>query len=167
MGFNSTSQDNRFFKTDYEILAPVKLNLIYKMEARRDSTFLGEVISERMILTIGGGFSSFQNLNSFIRLRELVAISQNNFENFVALAPEFLQRFPSRIRLSVFKHYDEMKLVTHDNVFLDRFEYTGPMNGFKWHITGNEKIFLGYEVQEATTPTVAASGWRGLPLPYP
>jgi GLPGLI family protein len=158
LGFYSTGQDAQFFQTDYEILAPAELNLIYNMKATQDSTFLDGVISEKMILAIGGGFSSYQNLNSLMGLRELRALSQNNFENFRTLAPEITRRFPSRIRHSVFKHYNEKKLVTNDNVFVDRYEYTEPMNGFLWHITGNEKSFMGYKVLEATT-TYGCRNW--------
>lgn len=146
------------FSQDYDILDEVKLECIYNLSYRQDSTNMHDIREELMILYIGERVSSFQSYNAVLGKQyqeenpppQPSELTSETFSEYRARKRQVVP--PYRFRFEIFKHYPADKITTTDYVMPDRYLYQEPINLMNWQICDEEskKIFK-YKARKATT----------------
>lgn len=132
----------------FDSLDVARLQVMYDLTYREDTTHLEWANKERMVLLVGNSVSDFESYGNYKldRIRFEKMRDGTYPEWFTSNGGDFVGRY----MFQVFKNHPEGKMTVTDHVFLtDKFKYEEDLNAFCWDILDDTVSIEGYLCQKA------------------
>ena len=132
----------------FDSLDVARLQVMYDLTYREDTTHLEWAKKEKMMLLIGNSVSDFESYKNYRldRIRFEKMRDGTYSEWFSVNGVDYAGRF----MFQIFKNYPNGKITVTDHVFLtDKFRYEEDMNVFGWDILDDTIRIEGYLCQKA------------------
>lgn len=143
---------------------PIEVMCFYNVTYRPDSTDTDYVLHEEFTLFIGSDTYQSQSSNSLI---PLLYINANDLEGFLSAMKQG-KIPPTRFTSAHYINYHKGEISTIDNIGLNEYKYTVPMESLKWTIKPENKKIGNYAVQKAQTTFGGREwvAWFTTEIPY-
>ncbi len=131
----------------------VKLQCIYMLKYKEDSTNISNIRQEPMILYIGNNTSKFLSYNHILREEATknirFEIDSQSFSEFMRIQEQAAKT--PRFLFFIYKNYPDGQISYIEYVLPSLYLYAEPMSLMKWEISNQTKKVFGFVVQKATT----------------
>lgn len=135
-------------ETPFDSLDVARIQVMYDLTYREDSTHLERVGRERMILLLGGDISQFE---SYRRYRmDRIRYEKMNDGTYVEWFANQSHQYNHRFHFQVFKNYPAGKITYTDRLLLTgTFKYEENLDILDWEIHDDTLTIEGYLCQKA------------------
>ncbi|KWW24748.1 MAG: GLPGLI family protein [bacterium] len=143
-----SSTMSQSIESPFDSLDVARLQVMYDLTFREDSTHLNHVGKQRMVLFIGNTISSFEGYGNYQldRIRYQKMSEGGYFDWFSTNASGFVGRFMYQI----YKNFPFGKMTYTDMLLIEgRFKYYEDMDEFDWIILDDTLSIAGYLCQKA------------------
>ncbi len=137
------------YRETYDSLDIARIEVLYDLTYREDSTHLDWARRERMILLIGNRISSFQSYRQFMyNPIAFQKMQEGTFSDW--FNTDEAQQYTHRFFYCLYKNHPERMMTYNSTVFLaGRFYYEEPLGAFDWEILDDTMSVKGYLCQKA------------------